>query len=244
MLSLFVYNRNIENANKLNRKCVSHIKNSGRELEKNECFCDPVTLCASVNTFDHVSLYMLRKDKKLDRIAENIRNANEGNYIILVLGSPEELFGAVTPSARPSGILPEEPDDNQVATLIDQIYADHSRMEKLSDRTEYCFKLRGTDYKIGFNKIMVIEVQNKRIKFYTASQCIEFYDSLEAVMKSAPEYFLRIHRSILVNTNYIKMVNYREKSILMQDGSVQYFSRTYSNDIKEYMGNTLKENFF
>ena len=91
---------------------------------------------------------------------------------------------------------------------------------------------------------MLIEVQSKKIKFHTDSQIFEFYDSLESVMNSAPDYFLRIHRSYVVNANYIKEVNYKERTLLMKDESQIFFSRNYCDNLKEFFKNTLKENFF
>ena len=248
MLSLFVYNRNKKNAVHLNERCVGYIKSTDKQLDKNECFDDPSRLISMTCSFGGKSLYMIRRDdSKLEKIAESIRLSNDRNYIVLVLQSPDEMFDAVTPSVRPSGFLLEDTDDVRLERLIDEIYADHERMNELISRESYSFKISGKEFSASFCKIMLIEVQSKKIKFHTDSQIFEFYDSLESVMNSAPDYFLRIHRSYVVNANYIKEVNYKERTLLMKDESQIFFSRNYCDNLKEFFKNTLKVllfNFF
>lgn len=244
MLSLFVYNRDNKKAESLNEKCLAHIEKSGRQLEKNGCFCDPAKIFSVIRTWDNTSLYMLSKDSKLLRMSEAIRFSNDGNYIVLILQNAEEMFEAVTPSIRPSGILLENSDESRIAGLIDEIYADYSRMNRMADSDVLCFRSHNISYKVSYNTIITIEVQKKKVIVNTEAQMFEFYDSLDNIVQYVPDYFIRIHRSIILNTNFISMVNYSERNIKLKDGNMLFFSRSYKDEIKKYLGNTLKENYF
>ncbi len=244
MLSLFVYHKVDQKAHELNDRYVSCLKKSDHTLEKNEYFSDSAKICSMISGFDQISMYMLTKDSKLTQIAGHIQSVNQSNYIVLVLSEPSQLLDAVSPCLKPSGLLLENSGEERIVRVLDEIYSDYNRVCQMQDRDTYNFRIRGVEYAVAFCKIMIIEVQSKKITFHTQAQSYEFYDSLESVMKNIPDYFLRVHRSFVVNTNFIRIVNYSEKTIVMNDDSTIFFSRTYSPGIKEYLRNTLKENFF
>lgn len=245
MLNIFIYNREKDRAVSLKKKCIAHLEETGKKSEVVKDFSDSTELYTAISSSDKISLYMLKKDNVLKKISGCIREINDMSYIVLILNRPEEMLESVTPAARPSGILLDNPDDQRLGAVLDEIYADYARLPGVSEINNfYSFRIRGIDYKVQFCRMVMIEVQSKKITIRTESQIFEFYDSLETVMKNSPDYFIRVHRSFVVNTNFIKMVNYSEKTIYMNDGSTVFFSRTYSNTIKEYLRNTLKENFF
>ena len=244
MLSLFVYHKVNEKAHELNNRYVSCLKRNQHAVEKNEYFSDSALICSMISGYDKTSMYILRKDSKLVQIAGHIQSVNDDNYIVLILSDTSQLLDAVSPCVKPSGILLENSDDERIGRVLDEIYLDYTRACHVQNQVTYSFRIRGIDYTVPFCKVMLIEVQSKKITFHTQAQSYEFYDSLETVVKNTPDYFLRVHRSFVVNTNFIRMVNYSEKTIVMNDDSTVFFSRTYSNGIKEYLRNTLKENFF
>jgi len=244
MLSLFVYNKDSHEAEVLNRKCMSHIDETEKSIDKNDFFDDTQKLVSMLDDFEAPALYMLEKHDKLEGTAGKIYDANDHSYIVLVLSSPEQLLESVTPSVRPSGILIGSTDDGRIGKIIDEVYEDHARSCRTSVRDECIFRIRGAEYKTAYKDIILIEVQNKKIKLHTRSQIFEFCDSLESVMRSTPDCFVRIHKSYVVNTNYVRLVNYKEKTIRLTDDSVLYFSRKYGAELKEYFKNTLKENCF
>ena len=86
----------------------------------------------------------------------------------------------------------------------------------------------------AFSDIMMIEVQSKRVTFHTESQTYEFYDSLDAVMKEAPDCFVRIHRSIVINGNYIKSIDFNTREIVLNDDSRLFFSRNYIQEVRSW----------
>jgi DNA-binding LytR/AlgR family response regulator len=197
-----------------------------------------------LDSFEGNALYMLQRHESIEETAGRIYERDEHGYIVLVLGSAEELLTAATPSVRPSGILIEPPEDDRIGKIIDEVYEDYKRSHKVSLSDECIFRIRGVEYKTAYKDIILIEVQNKKIKLRTRSQIFEFSDSLESVMRLTPDCFVRIHKSYVVNTNYVRLVNYKEKTLLLTDDSVVYFSRRYGAELKEYFKNTLKENCF
>ena len=58
------------------------------------------------------------------------------------------------------------------------------------------------------------------------------YDSIENLQTVVPDWFIRCHRSYLVNTRKIRKVKMSEGLIEMEGGAVVPLSRTYKQDLK------------
>lgn len=233
MLSLFVYNRDKERAADFSRCCDSYIKSSGKKIYVGNCFDDENKTADILYSLEDSAVFMLHRDGSLERISGSINGAENQNYIVLILSNPEEMFEAVSPSVRPSGILLENSGEERVGKIIDEIYTDYRRSHSQSGET-YSFRIRGISYSAAFSDIMIIEVQSKRVTFHTESQTYEFYDSLDAVMKEAPDCFVRIHRSIVINGNYIKSIDFNTREIILNDESRLFFSRNYIQEVRNW----------
>jgi len=244
MLSLFVYNKEYRKARELSEKCDSHIKNTGKKAERLEYYSDCSELNSAISSCDDTALYILRRDASLLQTASHIRSVNDSNYMVLVFSDVSEIVDSVSPSFRPSGFLPENADDEKIGTIIDEVYCDYERSGALYEGPVCRFSIKGADYRIPFCQIMVVEITSKKITIHTAAQKYGFYDTLENVMNDLPDYFMRVHRSFVVNKNYIKKVNYKERTIIMTDDSAVFFSRGYSAEIREFNNNTMKEILF
>lgn len=244
MLSLFVYNKEYQKARELSEKCSSHIERTGKKTDRLEYYSDNSELNSVISSFSDTSLYILRRDASLLQTANHIRSVNDSNYMVLVFGDVSEIVDLVSPTLRPSGLLPENAEDEKIGNIIDEVYCDYERSSTLYEGPVCRFSIKGADYRIPFCQIMVIEITAKKITLHTAAQNYGFYDTLENVMNDMPDYFMRVHRSFVVNKNYIKKVNYKERTIIMTDDSAVFFSRGYSAEIREYNNNTMKEILF
>lgn len=244
MLSLFVYNKDREKAELLNNRCKVYADRTGKKFEDNRWFSDPSGICSFLQTYDREAVYFLRKDMKLRNIAEQIRNNGDSSYIVLLIGAPEEMYDISAPWIRPSGILPEEPETEHLGRIIDEIWVDSQRKDPGNAEENIQFKLHGMDYQIPFSRIAYVDVQMKKITVHTETQEYTYYGTMESIIGDIPDYFMRIHRSTVVNKNFVKNVYHRDRAVELSEGTILYYSRSYYQNIKENFKNSLKESFF
>ncbi|WP_044974814.1 LytTR family DNA-binding domain-containing protein [Ruminococcus sp. HUN007] len=247
MLNLYGYNSNELNGRRLHKRCLSQIKEKRLSIFDGGCCSDEEQFSVIISGADGSSLFVIKNDDRFENIRKRIDDAEGNSYTVLVLDSFEDMYGIVRPSFRPSGILLENADEEHIGSLLRDIYEDYTRyISSISVSStpvqtpvpSYRFRIRFEDFTESFDNIYMIEVQSKRITFHTVSQSYEFYDSLDAIMKEAPEYFVRVHRSYVINVRFIKSIDYHERVILMNDGSEVFFSRNYSSDLKKcYVSN-------
>ncbi len=244
MLSLFVYNKDRKKAELLNNRCTGYAEMTGKRIGDNKYFSESSEICSFLQSYDKRSVFFLRKDIKLRPIAEQIRNAGDSSYIVLLIGSPEEMFDVSAPWIRPSGIMPEEPVDEHLDRIMDEIWIDSQRNNEEKNEESFRFKLHGMDYAVPFSKIIYIDVQMKKITVHTKTQEYTYYGTMESIIGDIPDFFMRIHRSTVVNKFFVKNIYHRDKAVQLSDGTMLYYSRSYYTDIKENFKNSLKESFF
>mgnify|MGYP005776693679 CR=1 FL=1 len=100
-----------------------------------------------------------------------------------------------------------------------------------------CFVLKERDGKtlLPYEKISYFESRNKKIHLRAGSEEYEFYDSIENIEGQLPEYFMRCHRSFLVNTRKIQKIRMAENCLELYSGATVPLSRTYRQKIRELM---------
>lgn len=64
----------------------------------------------------------------------------------------------------------------------------------------------GTDYLLSPSDILYIEADNIYCKFYTRVQCAHIFQPINQVEQIMPDYFIRIHRSYIVNKYYVEQL--------------------------------------
>lgn len=77
---------------------------------------------------------------------------------------------------------------------------------------EYQFK--HASYKVPIKDILYFESENRKINIITTDEVYSFYGTIDEVFKKVKQYnFLDIHKSYLVNYNYIVKFEYRQVTL-------------------------------
>lgn len=63
-------------------------------------------------------------------------------------------------------------------------------------------------FRIAYNDILYFQSEGRKINIVMKDGIETFYGKLSAMEEKVPEFFLRIHKSYLVNQNYVKEFTY------------------------------------
>lgn len=91
---------------------------------------------------------------------------------------------------------------------------------------------------IPIEKISHFESLNKKNWFYAGSEQYKINLTLKELQKRLPDYFLRIHRSYIINIHAINRITRDFSSnlmITMQDGTELTVSQSYLNEVKRVL---------
>lgn len=70
-----------------------------------------------------------------------------------------------------------------------------------------------------------------RIKVHTLDGQIKFYGALKKIQKVLPEYFYKVHRSYIVNTKHIKVIDKSNNILYLTNKEECYVSKTYMQSL-------------
>jgi DNA-binding LytR/AlgR family response regulator len=100
------------------------------------------------------------------------------------------------------------------------------------DNYIFTYKKRSEFFKISLSDILYFHNRNRKVTIMTQNGSDEFYDSMEKIYNEVKRYkFLFIHKSIIVNYDYIAKINYTE--LVMTDGTVFPISQSRRQAVRE-----------
>lgn len=223
MPDIYIFDSDRISAEKLKEICFRHIMDKNYETE---IYIDKV----SINSDS--GIYML-DSIGIDKYAREIWKGSSGSYIIAILQEASEIVRVVKPWVRPSGILFRPPSEEDAKDILEEIYSDIDRCAKSGNDELFRFKLKAKEYAIPYERIILFESCHKKILVRTEVQEFEYYGTLESIISSAPDKFVQIHKSFVINTEHIVCTDFGNMTVTLADGSEAYISRTFKNRLKD-----------
>lgn len=92
------------------------------------------------------------------------------------------------------------------------------------------YNIKGEYYKVPFKDIIYFYSENKKVVIVLKNRKIPFNGKLKDVAKKVTTSFIFIHRSFLINLDYVTRCSY--EFVNMIDGSSINISRTYRKDAR------------
>ena len=116
----------------------------------------------------------------------------------------------------------------------EKLFALMDEILKVRGRDMRCleFQHKGKSYRIPYGKILYLQSDRRKLSVVTLEGTYEFYGKLEEMEEKLPaNQFLKIHKSYLVSTNYIKESSYEQ--VTMIDGSVLTISQAHRKAVRK-----------
>lgn len=92
---------------------------------------------------------------------------------------------------------------------------------------------------ISLDEIICIETSPSEHKLilHTRNRRIEFYGTLKKICEELDDSFYRIHRSCVINTNFIKEIINKKNDlhVAMENNEKYPISKKYLKELKEYV---------
>lgn len=85
--------------------------------------------------------------------------------------------------------------------------------------------------KIPYNKILYFQSESPKLLVFTMNGTKEFYGKLDDIEEKMPEYFIRIHKSYIVNIRFVIEIRYN--SVTLLDKQKLSISRFYKERVRE-----------
>lgn len=120
-----------------------------------------------------------------------------------------------------------------VHKLLLSYYKDRERMQKEKKLLE--IQAGGEVQYFNYEEIHYIEAREKKIVVHINESEFSFYNSLQKLEKYLPEYFIRCHRSYIVNFMFIKKVNLARGIFYLNEKTVIPISKKYKARLEKIL---------
>ena len=109
-------------------------------------------------------------------------------------------------------------------------------LEYLSHRQEDVFLLNTREgrMRVPYNQIYYMEARNKKVYLRLRFKEIAFYATIDELEETLPNFFLRCHRSFLVNRNHVENVRISQGQIDLTHDMTVPLSRSYKMHFKDF----------
>lgn len=124
---------------------------------------------------------------------------------------------------------------------MEQLKKVMTRFQKQQSRTGkmFAFKAEHGTEQLPYDDIYYFQSMNHKVEVHTPDGQKEFYGKLSEVESATPDFFLRIHKSFLVNENFVSRFHY--DSVILRNGEELTISKAYRNTVKEYAQRKMEE---
>ncbi|WP_162163930.1 LytR/AlgR family response regulator transcription factor [Acholeplasma hippikon] len=173
------------------------------------------------NQFEIIYLDIMLKSKSGVEAATELRNKGSRSILIFVTSSEEFLLDAFDVQAL-NYLIKHKFTHEKFKSVLEKAI---SQIESEQKKVFVC-EYKGNKYVIPLHKIMYFEVFNKLVTVHYGNEEISFYSNLnETVEKLDPTYFIQVHRSFIVNLNFITSVY--KNTIKLKSGIEIPIGKTY-----------------
>ena len=170
------------------------------------------------------------------RVAQSARRVGETVFLMLVSDRGKDLTSMFRPRIRPSGVLFRPVQNANLRELLYEISEEMDRLAQSGSDDVFILKTEGASHRIPFRDILFFEASNKKVLLHTAGQEIGYYDSIDNLSSVLPEYFIRCHRSFVVNTHRIEELRLADMELRLTGGVRVPFSRSQREAVRDTLG--------
>ena len=189
-----------------------------------ERFCDALKSGETYHLiFLDIELYSLNGVYIGKYIREEMRN----NQMQIIFVSAKQDYAMQLFQIRPMDFIIKPVSEETIFNCVKK-YSDI-----FSGKDYFYFKTGKLNVKVSYDSVVFFESENRIVRIHTVSDVMECYTKLSVIEPELPDFFKRIHKSYIINPNYI--VKYSAENVTMSDGSVLSVSRKYRKPFADYM---------
>lgn len=166
-------------------------------------------------------------------IGNAVRETLNDFYTAIVYVSYEESYAMSLFRSRPYDFLVKPIGEKAVEDVINR-YIKEACLRNL----QFTYKKEGGYRRIPFNEILYFRSMNRKVIMKMINHEDEFYLKLSDIERQLPPYFIRVHKSYIINQNHVKSYNY--EAIEMINGENIGITKPYRNAVQESLYRKMK----
>lgn len=235
MISVFSFNRVLKEQEIIERGCRSQAALKTEERLSFTRATAPKQLPADgvLKTATDIIYYEIREGNDVETL-RCLRKKEDGALLMILTSPCVSPMKYLKPGIAPDLLLLRPFDQEDFDQVNEELFAAFLETLKSPDPCgQFALRSREGTMLLPYDRILFFEASNKKINVRTQQEEYDFYDSIENLQTMLPDYFVRCHRSYLVNSRKIRRIRLSEGIIDLEGGASAPLSRTYKQEIKK-----------
>lgn len=166
---------------------------------------------------------------------KEIRKLNRHAHIILVASVDISPMEYMRPEIMAGSLLIRKYTDEQLMDVFDGAFKNYLREFSSDEDKEDMYVLESREGRrlIPYSQIYYFEARDKKIVIGCAANELLCYDTIAGLTKELPDYFIRCHRSFIINKKKIVKVMLNKNEIQMENDIYIPVSRSYKPELRK-----------
>lgn len=170
-------------------------------------------------------------------LAKECRRRNRNAYVILIADIHLSPASYMKPSIMAGSLLLRPFRTEEITEAFSEAFGNFFKEdEENEEENQFIIDNREGKWRIDLEHVYYFEAREKKLFLNDGVREIGFYDTLDNIRKKLPAWFVRCHRSFLINGRKIEKLLLGQNLVVLKDGWEIPVSRTYKKEIKEYVG--------
>lgn len=168
---------------------------------------------------------------------EALRQKYEEMFLLLIADVNVSPMSYVRPQIMAASLLIRPFDEKEIERVVKEfLQAYLNQREKRQGWDNFVIESKDGRIHIPYDKIYYLEAREKKLYVLTDREEYGFYGTMDKIEGELPAYFMRCHRSFIVNTRKIEKVMLSQNMILLSEDRDVPLSRSYKAALKELGG--------
>lgn len=176
---------------------------------------------------------------KSTKTIESFRKTNKDSLLVIISDPTISPLIYMKPNIMASSLILKPLTDANVASCMKDVvtsYYNRDEGDSEDDSQKFCVEAKEGKTYYPYSKIVHFEAREKKIFLNTLHEEVGFYSTLDAIITQLPDYFVKCHRSFIVNTRKIVKIQSSQNLIYCEDDIVLPLSRSCKADVIKAMG--------
>lgn len=166
-------------------------------------------------------------------VAEWIRQSSTDTTIMIFADTQVSPVKYMKPSIMAASLLLYPFSHEQLKRTVEDLFRYMQSKTPGEKEDAFVIKTKDARQRIPYDRILYFEARDKKIYLNTAQREYGFYDTVDGLIAQLPSYFVKCHRSFLINSRKIKSVSLSQNMIELEAGITVPLSKSCKPAIKE-----------
>ncbi len=231
MISAILFDSNEEELNKIEDFVSDAVSMLAEDELRIAAFSSVEKLKGGMETLDLCDVVVAEFGE--DGSCVDIIRKKFGNIpLLLVVDITVSPAKYIRPGIMPSALILRPSSDDDMERNISDFLSASLKPTVADDEQMLMVETKFGDLKVPISKVVYFESKAKKVFLRLKNEEYGYYDTLEHLEATLPDNFVRCHRGIIVNMDYVERYATTEKTLYLKDDIFIPVSRSYNAAVR------------